>query len=72
MIRIIKKIPNNVVIACSGGIDSMAFTHFLRQGKRKVKLAFFNHDTFHSKHAQSENSWYNNNNDIYQRICAFL
>ena len=39
MIRIIKKIPNNVVIACSGGIDSMAFTHFLRQCKRKVKLA---------------------------------
>ena len=64
MIRVIKKIPNNVVIACSGGIDSMAFTHFLRQGKRKVKLAFFNHDTFHSKHAQSFVEEYANKNNL--------
>ena len=64
MIRIIKKIPNNVVIACSGGVDSMAFTHFLRQGKRKVKLAFFNHDTFHSKHAQNFVEEYANENNL--------
>ena len=52
MIRIIGKIPHNVVIACSGGIDSMVVTHFLLQGRRNVKLAFFNHDTAHSRHAQ--------------------
>jgi len=52
MIRIIGKIPPNVVIACSGGVDSMVVTHFLLQGRRNVKLAFFNHDTLHSKHAQ--------------------
>lgn len=45
MIRIIKKIPHKVTIACSGGIDSMAFTHFLLQGKKEVELAYFNHDT---------------------------
>jgi len=45
MIRIIKKIPHKVTIACSGGIDSMAFTHFLLQGKKQVELAYFNHDT---------------------------
>ena len=52
MIRVIKKIPHSVTIACSGGLDSMVVSHFLRQGKRKVKLAYFNHDTFHSKHAE--------------------
>ena len=45
MIRIIKKIPRKVIIACSGGIDSMVFTHFLLQGKKKIELAYFNHDT---------------------------
>lgn len=53
MIRIIKKIPINVVIACSGGIDSMVVTHFLMQGKRNIKLAYFDHDTSHSKSAQA-------------------
>jgi len=52
MIRIIGKIPRNVTIACSGGIDSMVVTHFLRQSKRKVNLAYFNHDTAHSKTAE--------------------
>jgi len=52
MIRIIGKIPNNVVVACSGGLDSMVVTHFLQQGRRKVKLAYFNHDTAHSQEAQ--------------------
>ena len=52
MIRIIGKIPPTVTIACSVGIDSMVFTHFLLQGKRKVNLAYFNHDTRHSQIAQ--------------------
>lgn len=52
MIRIIGKIPSNVTVACSGGIDSMAFVHFLLQGRRKVNLAYFNHDTQHSHKAE--------------------
>ena len=52
MIRIIGQIPKNVTIACSGGIDSMVFTHFLLQGRRNVNLAYFNHDTQHSHKAQ--------------------
>lgn len=52
MIRIIGKIPSDVVVACSGGVDSMAFVNFLLQGRRNVRLAFFNHDTLHSKQAQ--------------------
>ena len=39
MIRIIGKIPETVTVACSGGIASMVFIHFLMQGKRKINLA---------------------------------
>ena len=53
MIRIIGKIPKKVTIACSGGIDSMVVAHFLTQSKRKVDLAYFNHDTSHSKVAEN-------------------
>lgn len=52
MIRIIGKIPNSITVACSGGLDSMVVAHFLQQGRRNVKLAYFNHDTVHSQKAQ--------------------
>tara|TARA_R110002020_G_scaffold29483_1_gene92908 strand:+ start:1819 stop:2439 length:621 start_codon:yes stop_codon:yes gene_type:complete len=53
MIRIIGKIPSRVTVACSGGVDSMAVVNFLLEGRRKVDLAFFNHDTYHSKEAEA-------------------
>ena len=67
MIRLIGKIPNDLVVACSGGLDSMAVTHFLRQSKRKVRIAYFNHDTFHSHQAQRFVENYSNENklDLY-------
>ena len=52
MIRIIGKIPSKVTVACSGGIDSMVFTNFFLEGRRKVDLAYFDHDTSHSRAAQ--------------------
>ena len=52
MIRIIGKIPQRVTIACSGGVDSMAIVNFLLEGKRTIHLAYFNHDTNHSKEAE--------------------
>ena len=52
MIRIIGKIPKKVTVACSGGVDSMSIVNFLLEGKRKVNLAFFNHDTVNSRRAQ--------------------
>ena len=33
MIRMIKRIPRKITVACSGGIDSMVFTDFLLKGK---------------------------------------
>ena len=64
MIRIIGKIPSSIVVACSGGIDSMVVTNFLLQGRRKVKLAYFNHDTSHSRQAQEFVEDYANRNNL--------
>ena len=52
MIRIIGKIPPRVTVACSGGVDSIAIVNFLLEGRRKVDLAYFNHDTAHSREAE--------------------
>jgi tRNA(Ile)-lysidine synthetase-like protein len=52
VIHIIGKIPHRVTVACSGGIDSMAIVNFLREGKRKVTIAYFNHDTLHSRQTE--------------------
>jgi tRNA(Ile)-lysidine synthase len=52
MIHILGKIPPRVTLACSGGVDSMAIANFLLAGKRKVTIAYFNHDTSHSKDAE--------------------
>ena len=68
MIRVIGKIPNKVTVACSGGIDSMVFTHFLLQGRRKVDLAYFDHDTGHSKKAQQFVEEYAEKNKLNLRI----
>ena len=51
--HIIGKIPHRVTVACSGGLDSMAVVNFLLEGKRKVTIAYFNHDTLHSREAEN-------------------
>jgi len=50
---IIGKLPNKLYLACSGGMDSMVFYHFLLQGKRDIICLYFNHGTFHGRHAES-------------------
>ena len=52
MIKFIGKIPKQVTVACSGGLDSMVIVDFLRKGKRDVSLAYFNHDTIHGRQAE--------------------
>ena len=64
MIRIIGKVPHNVTIACSGGVDSMVVCHFLKMGKRNIRLAYFNHDTFHSQKAQDFVESISNKNNL--------
>jgi tRNA(Ile)-lysidine synthase len=45
MIRILGKIPLEIVVACSGGPDSMAVLDFLRQGRKSVHVVHVNHCT---------------------------
>ena len=52
MIHLLGKVPDSVTIACSGGPDSMAALHFLNNGKRKVKVAYFDHGTTHGEDAE--------------------
>ena len=53
MIKLACPIPKEVILACSGGKDSIAALNFLLRGKRKVTLAYFNHETAHGHHAES-------------------
>lgn len=50
MFRIQGKLPRNISVACSGGVDSMAIADFL-QKNHNVTLLFFNHGTDTSKDA---------------------
>lgn len=45
MIKILGKIPNNCLIACSGGPDSMALADFMSRGNKKFDIAFIHHGT---------------------------
>ena len=46
MIKLQGKLPRDIVLACSGGVDSMAALDFLRRNHR-VTVAHFNHLTVH-------------------------
>lgn len=43
MIHLLGEIPRTVYLAFSGGVDSLAVAHFLKQGGRDVSLLHFNH-----------------------------
>ena len=53
MIKLACSIPREIILACSGGKDSVAALNFLLRGKRKVTLAYFNHETAHSHSAEA-------------------
>jgi len=50
MIKVQGKLPREVFVACSGGIDSMAVVDFLRNN-HKVNIVYFDHGTQHSTEA---------------------
>lgn len=56
MIKILPnvKIPMNIGIAFSGGIDSLAIAHFLKNGNRNVTLFHFNHGCEYSNQIEKE------------------
>ena len=53
MIKLACKIPKKVVLACSGGRDSMSALEFLKRGRREITVAYFNHDTPHGDDAEA-------------------
>lgn len=53
MIRLHTKIPENFVLALSGGPDSMAALDFFQRGRKNFKCAYFDHGTPHSRDAAS-------------------
>lgn len=52
MIRFLGDLPTKCTVAFSGGVDSVAVADFLLNGKRDVRLAFFDHGTRTSKEAR--------------------
>lgn len=50
MIKLQGKLPREVYVACSGGVDSMAVVDFLRNN-HKVTIVYFDHGTQHSTEA---------------------
>lgn len=60
MIRLACKIPKKVVLACSGGRDSMSALEFLVRGKREVTVAYYDHGTPHGREAK----------DFLSRFCS--
>jgi len=52
VIKLACKIPKKVVLACSGGRDSMSALEFLVRGRREVTVAYFNHATPHGDDAE--------------------
>jgi tRNA(Ile)-lysidine synthase len=51
MIKIQGKLPREVYVACSGGVDSMAVVDFLKRNHH-VTLCYFDHGTAHSIQAR--------------------
>jgi tRNA(Ile)-lysidine synthase len=63
MIKLQSKLPRDVYVACSGGVDSMAVVDFLRNN-HDVTICYFNHGTAHSGKAAEFVAGYATNNNI--------
>jgi tRNA(Ile)-lysidine synthase len=63
MIKITVPLPKQVIIACSGGVDSMAIVDFLSR-KHAVTIAHFNHRTQNGEKAAQFVSEYCSDNNI--------
>ena len=63
MIKVLTPLPRELIVACSGGVDSMAVVDFLRKN-HDVSCAFYHHDTEDSQRAYEFISKYCNENDL--------
>ena len=67
MFKLLAKLPRELGVACSGGVDSMAVLDFLRL-RHNVTVCFFHHDTETSSKALSFLSTYCYENSIPMRV----
>jgi len=63
MIKIQNKLPREVYVACSGGVDSMAVVDFLRNN-HDVTICYFHHGTAHGDKAAEFVARYATDNNI--------
>lgn len=63
MIKIQGKIPRDIIVACSGGLDSMAVVDFLRRS-HNVTAFYFDHGTEHGHEASEFLSGYYAGTDV--------
>jgi len=63
MIKLQGKLPRQIWLACSGGVDSMAALDFLRRN-HSVHVLHFNHGTAHGEQAQAFMERYCTENQI--------
>jgi tRNA(Ile)-lysidine synthase len=63
MIKLQGKLPREVFVACSGGVDSMAVVDFLKNN-HDVTVCYFDHGTAHSRHAQKFIAHYCTDNNL--------
>jgi tRNA(Ile)-lysidine synthase len=63
MIKLQGKLPREVYVACSGGVDSMAVVDFLRNN-HDVTVCYFDHGTAHSIRARDFVSKYCTENNL--------
>lgn len=63
MIKIQGKLPREVYVACSGGVDSLAIVDFLKNN-HDVTVCHFDHGTAHSSHASEFVASYCDKNNL--------
>tara|TARA_B100000029_G_scaffold491738_1_gene552261 strand:+ start:162 stop:791 length:630 start_codon:yes stop_codon:yes gene_type:complete len=52
LIQLACPVPRDVIIACSGGVDSMVALDFFVKGRKNIKVAHFDHGTPHAQLAK--------------------
>lgn len=63
MIKLQGKLPKEVYVACSGGVDSMAVVDFLKNN-HDVTVCYFDHGTAHSFYAREFVAQYCTDNNL--------
>lgn len=53
MLHRLGNFPSKIILAFSGGVDSVAILDFLQRGRKDITLAYFNHGTPHGSEAES-------------------